>query len=151
MSTPADDDEEAPAAVPRRRFVVALLPGARWRDDGRRWVRADGQTWPHRAPEVLRRELAALDRLIPPRPALVRIPLRRGPRHALAGPLRLVASCGSLERRARTWERDARVRPGAVQAAAWSRAKADEARARVAGLRVGVPWGGRVVGKGVGL
>lgn len=129
-----------------------------WRLDGARWLRTDGRWWHLRPDEVLEAELAQMDATITLRPGAPErwvatstpIPAyawRRIPRSR--APLLQLAELARLQRRLATAERDARVRPSAVAAAAFASRLVEAQRERVRGLRVGVPWGGQIYGRGV--
>jgi hypothetical protein len=130
--------------------VLASRPW--WRDDGRRWVRTDEQTWPHRPAGVLEAELDRFDREIPRRrgpdrwPGGTPIPrsrIRRVDWKAATLPLRLVRDVFSFDRRV-----DGFRRIGHETAAAFYARQAETRRRQVAELRVRVPWGGRLLGQG---
>jgi hypothetical protein len=136
------------APMPRPR-----LGGSLWRETPKGWVRVDGRTWPLRPLAVLQNELDAFDRLIPCRVPAMASPVRPGVvrrvwKAGALSALRVVASVASLERRAATYERDARVRKGAEFAARKSLELAAKQRERIATLPVLVSWGGRLVGMG---
>ena len=148
---PDPDDDPRP---PPRPMPCPRMGGSWWRLEERVWRRADGRTWPLRPPAALRKELAAFDALTPPRGSpWPGVPVRLGVvrrvlREGALGPLRTVASVGSLLRRAATYERDARVRPTAGAQAVWCREQAARHREQARRMAVQVWWAGTWWGRG---